>query len=318
MAVLSRFCQHVLHEWALMFGALKPGMKFIFASLSCLLFLQAHLLTAEGPPLPDLYAIPTDLVIPDLSSGPPGAGKRVQQTTAGWEGTEVHHLVYLPTDWQIDKKWPVIVEYAGNGGFKNNLGDVSDGTVEGSRLGYGAGGGKGYLWICLPFIEKTTDTMRNATKWWGDVEESKRYCMATVKDVCERYGGDPGKVILAGFSRGSIACNYIGLNDDEIAKLWCGFICHSHYDGVKEGWPYQKADRAAAVLRLKRLKGRPQFISHEGSTQEAEKWLQSTGLQGDWTFVPLPFRNHSDAWVLRDLPERSQLRDWLQRVIKEE
>lgn len=265
-------------------------------------------------PLPDLYAIPEDLAIPPVTEGAPSAGHRVRQTTAGWEGTDVHHLLYLPRDWAAGKSFPVIVEYAGNGGYDKD-GDVSHGTVEGSRLGYGVTGGEGCLWLCLPYVEMAGSTKRNAIKWWGDVEETKRYCQATLKNICAKYGGDAERVVLAGFSRGSIGCNYIGLHDDAIAKLWCGFICHSHYDGVRTGWPYAGADREAALGRLKRLRGRPQFICHEGSVQATEDWLRSTGEKADWTFVSLPCRNHTDAWVLRNLPERQHLREWFAQVI---
>lgn len=285
-------------------------MRFIFGSF----LLLVSSLCGQEPALPDLRSIPPDLVIPTIMEVEPAAGRRVPQTTAGWEGTEVHHLLYLPRDWVAAKSFPVIVEYAGNGGYNNKHGDMSDGTVEGSRLGYGVSGGNGCLWLCLPFVEKVERRMRNATRWWGDLEETKRYCLATVREVCTRYGGDPARVVMAGFSRGSIGCNFLGLHDDEIARLWCGFICHSHYDGVRTGWPYPGADRESALVRLMRLKGRPQFISHEISVEPTETWLRSTGVQGDWTFVPLPFQNHSDAWVLRDLPERRRLREWFERV----
>jgi hypothetical protein len=69
------------------------------------------------------------------------------------------------------------------------------------------------------------------------------------------------------------------------------------------------------LKRLQRLKGRPQFITHEGSTTATETYLKATGIKGDFTFLPIPFRNHSDACVLRDLPERRQLRAWLARVV---
>ena len=287
-------------------------MKF---NIGIVLLITSRLL-AQTPLLPDLHSIPEDLVIPPVTEGAPSAGQRVRQTTAGWEGTEVHHVLYLPRDWVAGKSFPVIVEYAGNGGYNDKHGDVSHGTVEGSRLGYGVSGGEGCLWLCLPYVEVTDGTKRNAIKWWGDVEETKRYCQATLKDLCAKYGGDAERVVLAGFSRGSIGCNYIGLHDDAIAKLWYGFICHSHYDGVRTGWPYGGADREAALVRLKRLQGRPQFISHEGSVQATEEWLRSTGEKADWTFVPLPFRNHTDAWVLRDLPERKRLREWFSRVVE--
>ncbi len=289
------------------------------AHLRCLLALAgtAAAFAVEPAALPDLASVPPDLTIPALAEGPPAPGQRVRQTTAGWQGTPVHHVLYLPEDWQPGRKWPVLVEYAGNGGYRNAHGDTCDGTVEGSRLGYGISGGRGFLWLCLPFVETAGGPARNAATWWGDVEATKRYALATVREVCARHGGDPERVLLCGFSRGSIACNHIGLHDDAIAALWRGFICHSHYDGVRETWPYAGADRAAARQRLLRLRGRPQWISHEGSTAATEAWLRGTGVAGDWTFVPLPYRNHSDAWVLRDLPERRRLRAWVARVLAE-
>ena len=261
--------------------------------------------------LPDLSTVPTDLAVPAARAAPPAPGVRCVQTTAGWEGGAVHHTLYLPRDWKPGKRFPVLVEYAGNGRYRNKFGDVSDGTVEGCRLGYGISGGRGFIWVCLPFVESHEGGWRNAVTWWGEVAESKRYCLATVRDVCARFGGDERAVVFCGFSRGAIAANFLGLHDEEIARLWRAFICHSHYDGVIERWPYAGADRAAALARLRRLGDRPQFISHEGSTRATEEYLRASGIAGRWTFVAIPFRNHSPDWVLRDLPERRAVRTWL-------
>jgi hypothetical protein len=268
-------------------------------------------------PLPDLSTVPPDLVVPEARAVAPAARVRSVQTTAGWEGTAVHHTLWLPADWVPGKKFPVLVEYAGNGGYRNAYGDESNGTVEGSRLGYGISGGRGFIWLCLPFVETTEEGKRNAVKWWGDVAETKRYCLATVRDICARFGGDEQAIILCGFSRGAIAANFIGLHDDAIARVWRAFICHSHYDGVSERWPYPGADRASALVRLRRLDGRPQWISQEGSTRATQEWLRSTGIEGRWMFVDLPFRNHSADWVLRDLPARREVRAWLAGVLAE-
>ena len=272
----------------------------------------AHVLHAE---LPDLATVPEDLQVPGVVKEPASAGRRVQQTTTGWEGTAVHHAFYLPVDWKPGGAYPVLVEYAGNGGYKNAFGDVSDGTVGGSRLGYGLSAGRGCIWLCLPFINIKDGEKSNATTWWGDVAETKRYSIATVRAVGRDWSGDARAVILCGFSRGSIACNYIGLHDDEIAGLWRGFFCYSHYDGVNTRWPYPDADVASARVRLQRLAGRPQFISMEKSVDPIRDYLGKTGVTGDFTFVTIPFRNHNDAWVLRDIPERQAARDWLQRVL---
>jgi hypothetical protein len=280
-----------------------------------LLFLAAAVLSGQPIYGSDWQQITPDLNLPTISEGPPAAGKRVRQTTAGWETTQVHHLLYLPTDWKPDTKLPVLIEYAGNGPFSNKLGDTCDGSVESCLLGYGISAGKGFIWASLPFIETADGTQRNATKWWEDVEASKRYTLKTVQDLCSRFGGDPDRVILCGFSRGSIGCHFIGLHDDEIAKLWRGFVCHSHYDGVR-AWPYAGADQKSAIARLNRLGSRPEWISHELSTAATEAWLTSTGIQGNWTFTSMPFPNHTTAWVLRDLPERQKLRDWVQNVCR--
>lgn len=269
-------------------------------------------LSAQAAEQPDIASVPPDLAVPEAGTNEPAAGRRVRMTLAAYRDTDVHHTLYLPSDWQPGKRFPVIVEYAGNGAYSNRYGDVSNGTVEGSRLGYGASGGKGFIWICAPYI--SLDHRRNQPTWWGDVEATVGYCTGVVAEVCARYGGDPKAVFIAGFSRGSIGCNYIGLHNDAIAALWRGFICHSHYDGVQK-WGYAESDPASAAVRLARLNNRPQFISHEGSAAGTKAYLKSICPNGRFTFVPIPYRNHTDAWTLREIPERDALRKWLADVL---
>lgn len=295
----------------------RAQMNQVLLALAVLLLAPlAVLRAADKAVASSIYAIKPDLAVPSVEEAAPAAGKRVRATTTGWNGTQVHHVLYLSRDWKPSAKLPVLVEFAGNGGFHNALGDACDGTVEGCSLGYGLSAGEGFLWVAMPFVEVAGGTKRNALKWWGDVEETKRYCVATVKDVCTRLGGDERRVVLCGFSRGAIACNFIGLHDDEIANLWRAFFCHSHYDGVREGWPYSGADRASAQRRLARLHGRPQWISHEESVATTEAYLRTTGVNGRFTFAALPFPNHTDTWLLRDLPLRQQARAWLHEVAK--
>ena len=262
---------------------------------------------------PDISSVPADLIVPPISESAPAPGKRVRQVLSRYAGTDVHHLIYLPTDWKRGCKFPVIVEYAGNGDYSNSFGDVSDGSVEGSKLGYGISGGSGFIWICLPYVNSTEK--RNQTLWWGDVEATVQYAKDAVREVCSRFGGDSKRVVLAGFSRGAIACNYIGLHDDEIARLWRAFIPYSHYDGVRR-WHYPDNDAAAALTRLKRLNGRPQFIIHENSVEDTREYLTGTGVTAPFVFRTLEFRNHNDGWALRDIAERRELRQWLKEVLK--
>lgn len=268
----------------------------------------------------DIAQIEPDLVVPAMAEQAPAPGLRVKQTTSGYEDTQVHHALYLPTDWQKGKKYPVIVEYAGN------QWRTSPGTVQGSNLGYGISGGKGFIWICMPFLNGNSTA--NVGSWWGDrgthqAQPTVDYCVKTVREVCQRYGGDSDAVILCGFSRGSIACNYIGLHDDEIAKLWRAFVCYSHYDGVDERQYLPKTKREYALERLKRLDGRPQFICCEAPSrgrnmlQDTKDYIESTGVKAPFTYTYTGFLQHDDAWTLRPCAARKALRAWLKDVLDE-
>ena len=74
-------------------------------------------------------------------------------------------------------------------------------------------------------------------QWWGeppsyDPRPTINYMRQALDDACARYGCDRTRLVLAGFSRGALAVNYIGLHDMETASLWAAMIAFSHYDGV--------------------------------------------------------------------------------------
>jgi hypothetical protein len=268
--------------------------------------------------LPDIRSVPADLQVPKCSGGTPAAGVRVKQVHPDWKDTDLYHTLYLPPNDHSGTPPPVIVELAGNGGFQNRFGDVCTGRPEDCKLGYGICAGRDCIWICLPFV--SGDGRRIAETWWGDppdfdVKPTVQYVKKTVPWVCDRYGGDSGRVILVGFSRGAIACNYVGLHDAEIADLWRGMVPYSHYDGVRK-WPFSSADAESPVTRLQRLARRPQFICQESAgTAETRKWIEATGIAGDFTYVSTGFRNHNDAWILRPSPARDQLRQWFASLV---
>jgi hypothetical protein len=288
-------------------------VKWFLAALCCVAGVSAA---------PDIRRLKPDLVVPPLANSKPAAGLRVKQTHPDWDGPSVYHMLYLPRDWQAGETYPILVEYAGNGPFKNRFGDVSTGRPEGSKMGFGISGGAGFIWICLPYLNNAGTA--NVTQWWGDapkydVGPTVAYCKKAVPWICKKFGGDPKRVILCGFSRGAIACNFIGLHDDEIAKLWRVFIPYSHYDGVNEGWGYPGADRRSALARLRRLGKRPQFICHENAPGKlnltaTRDYLKTADAKGNFTFCKTGFRNHNDAWLLRPSPARQALREWLGSV----
>ena len=291
---------------------MRRSLLFGIAGIAITAALTSWVVAQSEGQAVNLRDLKSDLVVPAASDGKPAPGKRVRQVNPGYEAWAVYHLLYLPTDWKSERKYPVIVEYPGNGGYTNLCGEVSTGRVEDCKLGYGITGGRGFIWVSLPFVD--TKSRKQAVKWWGDPDVTAAYCRQTVARVCKDYAGDPSSVILTGFSRGAIACGYIGLRDDETARLWRAMISHSHYDGVRR-WGYPGDDPESARKRLLRFQGKPQFITQENSVDDIKAFLKAAGIDGA-TLLPLPYPNHTDIWVLKDVPERKQLREWLANILK--
>jgi len=289
------------------------------------------LILLVGASLSGMQLCAADLNVPTAAPVEPTADKRAIVTTPEYAGTEVYHTLYLPPDWTSDwqaqnKSWPVIVEYTGN--KAPSLG--STGLVEDAALGFGITGGR-FIWIVLPYV--SSDHQRNELTWWGDIEATVAYAKTNVPRICEMYGGDPQSVLLSGFSRGAIAVNFIGLHDDEIAKLWCGFVTHDHYDGVKEwknttwGSPLDRY-REAAASRLRRLQSKPVLICQNQSTEAIQSYLQPYRSLAAFTILTIQTEEilgaypndfaihaHNDRWLLRDSPARTQVWQWVDRVI---
>ena len=167
-----------------------------------------------------------------------------------------------------------------------------------------------------PLSKSPKARKQNAKNWWGDVEESVRYGHAAIDQTCARFGGDPDALILCGFSRGSIGCNFIGLHDDRIAARWRGVPLLQSLRRCSHGLALCGRGSGLGARTIETASGPPQFICMERSTADIEDYLKQTGISGDFTFVTIPFENHNDRWILRDIPERRQAREWLARVVK--
>ena len=260
-------------------------------------------------------SLSSDLVTPAMTQEDPAPGKRVRQVAPEYKGTKVYHTLYLPTDWQKAKHCPVLVEYTGN----KFPACGSTGEVKGANLGYGLIGGEGFIWVSMPYIQK--GKKENAVTWWGDRQATIDYCKLNLPRICKEFGGDMKNLFICGFSRGAIACSYIGLADDEIAALWKGMIVHDHFDGQKK-WGYPQSDRTSALERLARLEGRSVMVCGN-----ANDYLKKYPELGNFTFLPVPvtkifdipdglvIHRHTDLWAHRDSLTRQRARAWLQNQI---
>ncbi|MFT5241972.1 MAG: hypothetical protein ACI9X0_002961 [Kiritimatiellia bacterium] len=270
---------------------------------------QSQLQTAYGDD-------PADLVTPVMTNAAPTPGKRVRQVAREYKGTDVYHTLYLPTNWEKGKRYPVIIEYTGN------KWEFGPGTIDVANLGYGMSGGKDFIWVSMPYVEK--GRRENAVTWWGDRQATIDYCKVNLPRICEPWGGDPERVVVCGFSRGAIGTSYIGLADDEIASLWAGIFTFDHFDG-HTAWGYPEDGRASALKRLARIKGRPVLVGGQHPTKVG--YLEDHLDLADFTFLQVPtgtiFKipgggidsTHTDMWMHRDSIYRRQVRAWLRDIL---
>jgi hypothetical protein len=294
----------------------------------------------------DIRSVPADLEVPQMARAAPAPGARVYATNPDWSSvvasSEAYFALYLPTDWTPSgPPLPLIVELAGNGPFADKYGDISTGRCENSSLGFGITAGAGAIWVSMPMLTGEGDF--DGTQWWGcpasppgpagdppvvtshcevattNISLAVRYIVSTVRWVLGAFNGDAERVVVAGFSRGAVGVNYLGLADDEVASLWAASISYAHYDGqpMDVNWPYPDAGPPASYERLRRLGSRPQFVCSEldGSTSMTKPYIEAAGFPVNATFLSTGYCNHNDKWTLRPSPARDALREWFRGVV---
>jgi hypothetical protein len=313
----------------------------------------------------DVRTIQEDLTLPTELSDTPGPGKVFMDQIANPKffpsgrptspNVLQGHAVYLPTNWEQGKKYPVIFEYLGN--------TVGVQSLKG--IGYGLSGGRDFIWVILPIVSASPATQPDVTVNWGNdvaLANTVEYAKQAVREVCAEWGGDPANCVLVGNSRGGIACNLIGLYDDEIASLWKAMVPSAHYfsDGVDFtgtkvalGGADYRAVAANSIARLGTisqlivaeynsdiLSGKPDAelipkITAAGCTTLGEaitalklKPVYDSSLTKTRAFIerhkpptstvvfhPLAWVNHGSLYSLRHTPERAFIRNWLRQQV---
>lgn len=273
----------------------------------------------------DVHTFLHDVFPPALTTGEPAPGTWVRQTHADYRTTRAYHCVYLPTDWQPGRRYPVLAGFPGNGPYRNRFGDRSGGRPEDNPMGIGVTGGRGFIVLGFGYLDSRAG-LKPTERWWGDVPATIAYTHAVLDDVIRRLGGDAERVVLYGFSRSAIGASFIGLHDDAIAARWRAFLCYDGwetqrdmardwYGHGKSSYHYDAQDfgGTGVARRFARVNGRPVFIL--GGNGAAQELNAAHGFPV--TLMEKPHRNHHTSWALRGTPEREAVRRWLATVVGE-
>lgn len=309
---------------ALVPNRLLAVMKHLMTTLFAVFILNGGFISAQKP-----YTVPL------MEEGIPAPAKRVKVVPEGYENTPVYHTLYLPVNYKPGKKYPIIVEYTGN--YAPHLG--SSGQVKDASLGYAIAVDLEAIWVVMPYL--SADGMTSEITWWGSETQTIDYCARQLKNICLNYGGDPSSVFIIGFSRGAIAANRIGLNDDRASDIWLGFHSHDHFDGQLR-WTTPWANdgdyntyKADAIERAKRYKGRAALVCGE-KMKSLTSYLLSNHINtfGKLKILSIPVEQiipkqdlfvspengklitHTDKWINYDSPEADTVINWYKNVIK--
>ena len=250
------------------------------------------------------------LDLPNMVDGMPAAGKRVKYQLPIDRGSDNYAVLYLPTDWQAGRKYPVIAEYPGNI-FYNAKKCWSTGRPEQCAMGYGMTAGQGGIWVSLPFVDRQQNDI--VEDGFGNADDTANYAMAVIDDICKQWGGDKENLILSGFSRGAIACGYIGLRDTKIASFWKGFVACQHYDGSR----WKQSTMADAIARAPRFGGQAIF-QIDNKQNKYQKVVDATRTEVNWTWVKSGLGYHATKMFLDNRDSTRKLRQWFATLTAKE
>ncbi|MEY5025588.1 MAG: hypothetical protein RLZZ244_1116 [Verrucomicrobiota bacterium] len=266
--------------------------------------LEVRRLQASGEPAP-FHPPSGRLEVPPAQEGAPAPGKRVFFRLPGDEASPLASVLYLPRDWAPGRRYPVIAEYPGNVFFTK--GCYSTGRPEQCPIGYGMTRGEGAIWVCLPFVNRNPE--RLAENQWGKPDDTAQYAQNVLREITDQFGGDPRNLFLTGFSRGAIACGFIGLRNDSLASLWKGIHACQHFDG--DGWG--GAEIQGALERARRFAGKAVFYT-DNADARLKQLVTEAGLQA--THQNSHLGAHACAMFLDDRPSTQTLRAWFQERVQ--
>jgi hypothetical protein len=244
------------------------------------------------------------LNVPNVEESTPAPGKRVRYRLPRDGSTGLYCVLNLPENWNSHAKHPVVVEFPGNLFF--TPGCYSTGLPEQCVMGYGMTQGRNAICLGMPFVDRLS--AKPVESGWGNADDTAQYTMQMVDEVCAKFGGDRQNIVLTGFSRGAIACGYIGLRNPQIASLWKGFHACQHYDG--DGW--NGATMQGALERAARFQGQAVF---QTDNPESKFRQVMDVMKTNVTWVKSGLGAHSTAMFLDDRPSTQKLRDWFLQLV---
>jgi hypothetical protein len=274
-------------------------LKFNRKVFLWILCLFPFFVSANSPTSPHTW-----LLLPIIEEGLPTPGKLVRVYLD--EYPEAYYVVFLPYNFKdAEREWPMVFESPGN-----TYKEISSGFPDEIFLGYGLTRGMDYICVGVPFIDEDGRILRSYCR---EPMATVNFWLAVLEDLNEKFHIDNDRILLSGFSRGSVSTSYIGNYNDSISTKWAAYFAHSHFDGCCQtvlGSPKE---------RINRIKTKKVLISvgendiAKKCSKEAYERLIDDGISA--TYIEIPNLDHSPAWLLEESESAEKARRWLRDTL---
>jgi predicted peptidase len=218
------------------------------------------------------------------------------------EGSTYPYVVYVPSDWTPQQKWPVIL-------FLHGAGERGSDGLKQSEVGLGRA-------VRLhperfPFIVVMPQCPEGL--WWPQAAMEKMALAALDAEIHE-YNGDPSRIYLTGLSMGGYGTWAIAANNPAkfaaIAPV-CGGVSISEHLAKLTGFPVTH-DASVFTETAQKVRNIPVWIYHGGAdptvpvteSQNMTKALQQLGADVSYTEYPgLGHNSWDSAYGEADFPQ---------------
>jgi hypothetical protein len=254
------------------------------------------------------------LTVPMIEEGLPEAGKRVKVYLNDYPG--IYYIVFLPYNFNKENKYGVICE-------------VSYMEFKAWTLGYGICKGNDYILVSLPILNTEGTEMLDIYYPQNPLPTANCW-LSILKDLNAKFNIDNNKIILSGFSRGSVCVNYIGNCNDIISSKWAAYFTYAHFEGCCQITPGNLDERINrmnakkilvavgqndlakicsknAYLKLQKQKLPVTYIEHPDI--QINTWINAYNPSDPWINL-----NHNPFWILEDSDASEEARSWLKNL----
>jgi poly(3-hydroxybutyrate) depolymerase len=177
------------------------------------------------------------------------------------------YWLYVPSDYDEDRKWPLVVTLHGTHGWDSSRAQIREWKYLADR--------KGFI-VAAPDLRSVQGILPvSETLWSADLLSDEKTILSVIDDVASKYRVDTDHVLLTGFSAGGYPLYYVGLRHPERFSMLIARNCNSSIK-LFEQIELNDTGRALPVVIFW---GKDDLQEINRQSWQAVRWLSEHGLK---------------------------------------